>query len=220
MSKNIIAQRAALELIDGQVVNLGFGTPTLVANYIPNGVNIILQTENGALNFGPTPVLGKQDSDVANAAAQPVTLLTGASIFELCTSFAIIRGGHVDVTILGALEVDQEGSIANWARPLAPGKFTPGPGGAMDLCGGVPKIIATLLHVDKKGESKVLKKCTLPLTGYRCLDVIVTDKAVFNVTDTGLVLREIIPGLTIDDIKGITEADFTVAPDLCEYRTS
>lgn len=220
MSKNIIAQRAALELCDGQAVNLGFGIPTFVANYIPKDINIFLQTENGALNFGGTPELGKQDCDVANAASQPVTLLPGASIFELCASFGMIRGRHIDVTILGALEVDQEGSIANWARPLAPGKFTPGPGGAMDLCGGVKKVIATLLHVDKKGQSKVLKKCSLPLTGYRLVDVIVTDKAVFYVNKEGIVLKEIIPGMTVDDIKAITDADFTVAPDLCEYRLS
>lgn len=217
-AKDIIARRAALELNDGEFVNLGFGMPTAVANYIPAGVNVILQSENGCLLFGPTPKLGKQDADIANAGGQPITLMPGASIFDIATSFCIIRGGHVDTTILGALEVDQEGSIANWAMPIAPGRYSPGMGGAMDLVGGAKKVVATLQHNDKKGSSKVMKQCALPLTGKGVLDVIITDKAVFQVTPAGLVLKEIAPGLTADDIRAITEAEFTVAHDVCEYR--
>ncbi|EAX48293.1 3-oxoacid CoA-transferase, B subunit [Thermosinus carboxydivorans Nor1] len=216
--REMIARRAALELSDGEVVNLGFGIPTAVANYIPAGINVILQSENGCLMFGPTPKLGEQDADIANAGGQPITLMPGASIFDLATSFCIIRGGHVDTTILGALEVDQEGNIANWAMPIAPGKYSPGMGGAMDLVGGARKVVATLQHTDKKGNSKVMKKCSLPLTGKGVVDVIITDKAVFNVTPQGLVLKEIVPGLTVQDIKNITTAEFTVADDLCEYR--
>jgi 3-oxoacid CoA-transferase B subunit len=216
--REMIARRAALELGDGEVVNLGFGMPTLVANYIPQGIDVVLQSENGCLLFGPTPALGKQDADVANAGGQPITLLPGASIFDLSTSFCIIRGGHVDTTILGALEVDQEGNIANWAMPLAPGKYSPGMGGAMDLVGGARKVVAVLQHTDKKGGSKVMKKCALPLTGKCVLNVIITDKAVFEVTPGGLVLKEVAPGMTAEDVVAITEANFTVAADLCEYR--
>lgn len=216
--KEMIARRAALELSDGEVVNLGFGMPTAVANFIPDSVNVILQSENGCLLFGPTPKLGQQDADVANAGGQPITLLPGAAIFDLSMSFCIIRGGHVDTTILGALEVDQQGNIANWAMPIAPGRYSPGMGGAMDLVGGARKVVATLQHTDKKGSSKVMKQCALPLTGKGVLDVIITDKAVFDVTDCGLVLKEVAAGLSVADIRAITEADFTVAPDLREYR--
>lgn len=216
--REMIARRAALELEDGAVVNLGFGMPTAAANFIPQGINVILQTENGALCFGPTPKLGSQDADIANAGGQPISLLPGASIFDSSVSFGIIRGGHVDATILGALEVDQEGNIANWAMPVAPGKYAPGMGGAMDLVTGARKVVAILQHVDKKGSSKVMKKCSLPLTGKGVVDVIITDKAVFNVTPQGLVLKEIVPGVTVDEVKAITEAAFTVSADLCEYR--
>jgi 3-oxoacid CoA-transferase B subunit len=217
-AKDAIARRAALELADGEVVNLGFGMPTAVANHIPEGVDVILQSENGCLMFGPTPALGEQDADVANAGGQPITLLPGASIFDLATSFGIIRGGHVDTTILGALEVDQEGCIANWAMPVAPGKYSPGMGGAMDLVGGARKVVAVLQHADKKGRSKVLKKCTLPITGKGVLKTIITEKAVFEVTPTGLVLTEIVADTTPDELRTITDADFVVSPDLCEYR--
>lgn len=216
--REMIARRAALELSDGEVVNLGFGMPTAVANYIPEGVNVILQSENGTLMFGPTPKLGQQDADVANAGGQPITLLPGASIFDISASFSIIRGGHVDSTILGALEVDQEGNIANWALPVAPGKYLPGMGGAMDLVGGARKVVAILQHTDKKGESKILKKCSLPLTGKGVVDVIITDKAVFNVSADGLVLKELAEGLTVDDIKAMTDAEFVVDAGLCTYR--
>ena len=217
-AKEMIARRAALELSDGEVVNLGLGIPVGVANYMPAGVNVILQGENGSLLFGPTPKLGQQDADVTNAGGKPVRLLPGASVFDLATSFCIIRGGHVDTTILGALEVDQEGNIANWAVPVAPDRYAPGMGGAMDLVGGVRKVVATLQHCDKEGNSKVMKRCTLPLTGKGVLDVIITDKAVFDVTSAGLVLREVAPGLSVEDIKAVTEAEFAVASDLREFR--
>lgn len=212
--REMIARRAALELSDGEVVNLGFGMPMAVANFIPKEVEVVLQSENGCLVFGPTPKLGQQDSDVGNSGSMPITLLTGSSVFDIATSFGIIRGGHVDTAILGALEVDQNGGIANWSMP---GR-SPGMGGAMDLVTGARKIVAILQHNDKKGGSKILKECTLPLTAKSVVDVIITDKAVFNVTPDGLVLKEIVPGLSADDIKTITDADFTVASDLCEYR--
>lgn len=215
--RELIARRAAKELRNGQVVNLGIGIPTGVANYLPQDVQLVLQSENGCLMFGPTPSLGQQDADTANAGGQPITLLPGAAVFDLITSFGIIRGGYVDATILGALEVDQEGSIASWARPLAPGKYTPGMGGAMDLVEGARKVIVTLLHSTKSG-SKILKKCSLPVTGRGVVDMIVTEKAVFQVTPDGLVLTEIVDGLTVDDIRAITEADFTVTDDLLAYQ--
>ena len=216
-AREVIARRAAKELRNGQVVNLGIGIPTGVANYLPEGVQLVLQSENGCLMFGPSPSLGEQDADVANAGGQPITLLPGAAVFDLITSFGIIRGGFVDATVLGALEVDQEGSIANWARPLAPGRYTPGMGGAMDLLAGARRVIVTLQHSSKSG-SKILKKCTLPITGRGVVDVIVTEKAVFEVTPEGLVLTEVLEGLTVDDIRAITEADFTVSDALCAYQ--
>ncbi|MBU3110223.1 3-oxoacid CoA-transferase subunit B [Clostridium lacusfryxellense] len=216
-ARELIARRAAKELKNDQVVNLGFGMPTAVANYLSEGVEVILQSENGCLMFGPTPHLGNEDPDIANAGGQPITLLPGASVFDLATSFCIIRGGYVDATILGALEVDQEGNIANWAMPLAPERYAPGMGGAMDLVVGARKVIATLQHTSKSG-SKILKKCHLPITGKGVVNVIVTEKAVFEITSTGLVLTEIAEGLTVDDIRSITEADFTVADNLCLYQ--
>lgn len=215
--RELIARRAAKELRNGQVVNLGIGIPTGVANYLPQDVQLVLQSENGCLMFGPTPSLGQQDADTANAGGQPITLLPGAAVFDLITSFGIIRGGYVDATILGALEVDQEGSIASWARPLAPGKYTPGMGGAMDLVEGARKVIVTLLHSSKSG-SKILKKCSLPVTGRGVVDMIVTEKAVFQVSPDGLVLTEILDGLTVDDIRAITDANFTVSDDLLAYQ--
>jgi 3-oxoacid CoA-transferase B subunit len=218
-AREVIARRAAMELRDGQVVNLGIGMPTAVANYLPPDVELTLQSENGCLLFGPTPGLGDEDPDVANAGAQPITLMPGASVFDLATSFSIIRGGHVDLTVLGALEVDQEGSIANWARPLAPGKFAPGMGGAMDLLYGARKVVVTVEHFGK-GGSKILKKCRLPITGKGVVNVIVTEKAVFEVTEQGLVLTELLDGLTVDDIRKVTEADFVVAENLVPYQLS
>lgn len=212
--REMISRRAALEFQDGELVNLGFGMPMGVVNFIPKDRDVTLQSENGCVLFGPTPKLGKQDSDTANAGSMPITLKPGAAVFDLFTSFGIIRGGHVNSAVLGALEVDQEGNIANWSMP---GR-SPGMGGAMDLVAGARKIIAILQHTDKTGDSKVLKRCTLPLTGKGAVKVIITDKAVFEVTPTGLVLKELIPGLDVEGLRQITEADFTVDPDLCEYR--
>lgn len=216
--REMMARRAALELTDGEVVNLGFGIPMAVAEYLPQDVHVILQTENGALNFGPTPKLSQADSDFTNAGSMPTTLLPGAVLFDLSMSFSIIRGGHVDTTILGALEVDQHGNIANWARPLAPGRFAPGMGGAMDLVGGARKVVVTLQHNDKHGNSKILKNCTLPLTGLGSVDVIITEKAVFQITPDGLLLQEIAEGYSPENIRSCTEAEFLVAPTWCRYR--
>jgi len=213
-SREMISRRAALELQDGEVVNLGFGMPMAVVNFIPKDRNVVLQSENGCFLFGPTPRLGQQDSDVANAGSMPITLRPGASVFDFATSFGIIRGGHVSSAVLGALEVDQEGSIANWSMP---GR-SPGMGGAMDLVAGARKIIAVLLHADKSGASKVMKQCSLPLTGKGVVKVIITDKAVFQVTPGGLVLKELVADLSVEGLRSITEADFTIAPDLSEYR--
>jgi len=218
-AREMIARRAAIELSDGHVVNLGYGVPTAVANYLPANVELILQSENGCLLFGPTPNLGDEDPDVANAGAQPISLMPGAAVFDLATSFSIIRGGYVDATVLGALEVDQEGNIANWAMPLAPGKLAPGMGGAMDLLVGARKVVATLLHSSKRG-SKILKRCRLPITAKGVVDVIITEKAVFEVTRDGLVLTEILEGLTVDDIRSITEADYVVAENVGLYQLS
>lgn len=216
--REYICRRAALELTDGAVVNLGFGMPTGVADVIPKGVNVILQSENGCLMMGPTPKKGQQSANNGNAAGFPITLLAGASVFDAIISFGIIRGGHVDATILGALEVDQEGSIANWGMELSKGLYSPGPGGAMDLVASARKVIAVLQHTDKKGESKIRKKCQLNITGKACVDVIITEKAVFHVKDGKLLLKEVAGGLSVDDIRAITEAEFAVAPDLCDYR--
>ena len=212
--RETICRRAALELQDGEVVNLGFGMPLGVADRIPADRSVLLQSENGCFLFGPTPKLGQQDSDTANAGSMPITLKPGASVFDLATSFGIIRGGHVTSAILGALEVDQEGSIANWKMP---GR-SPGMGGAMDLVAGARRIIAILQHTDKSGASKILKRCTLPLTGKCAVDLIITERAVFEVTPDGLVARELAEGMTEGDLRAITEADFTLAPDWRPYR--
>lgn len=214
--REIMARRAALELADGMVVNLGFGIPVAVANYIPEGIEVFLETENGALGMGATPALGQQDSDYGNAAGMPITLLPGASIFDAGMSFGMIRGGHVNVAILGGLQVDQEGNLANWSMP----DRSPGIGGAMDLVTGVPTIIITMKHTTKTGESKILKRCALPLTAKGVVDVIITEVAVFYVTSRGLTLKEKMPNYSVSDIRAITDAEFEVAADLCDYRLS
>lgn len=214
-SREIIARRIAKEFREGMVANLGFGIPTMAANYLPEGMEITLQTENGGLNFGSTPKRGEGDPDLANSGGAPITLLPGASTFEMDLSFAIIRGGHVDITALGALEVDQEGNIANWNIP---GVFAPGMGGAMDLLVGAKYVIAALSHNDKKGSSKVLKKCKLPLSATKCVDIIITDKAVMKITDKGLVLTEVAPGLTVDEVVKNTDADLIIADDVKEME--
>jgi acetate CoA/acetoacetate CoA-transferase beta subunit len=209
--RELIAARAAKELKHGQIVNLGFGMPTLCANFISEGVQVILQSENGMLNFGPSPKRGEQDCDLANAGAEPITALPGASLFNIAESFCMIRGGHVDLSILGSLEVDQDGNIANW---LVPGKRVPGMGGAMDLLVGAKKVIVIMEHNAKDGSSKIRKRCQLPLSAVGVVDRIITEKAVFDVTDKGLLLKEIVNGVSIAELRQLTDADFTVAEDI------
>jgi acetate CoA/acetoacetate CoA-transferase beta subunit len=207
-----IAKRCALELRDGEVVNLGFGIPTLTVNYLPAGINVMFHTENGCFGFGPKPGTREADSDMTSASNEPITIKPGAAIMDLATSLGAMRNGYVATAVLGGLEADQEGNLANWASKRE-GRWWPGIGGAMDLCYGVPRIIAALQHTDKRGDSKIKKRTRLPLTGRRCVKVIVTDKAVFDVGADGLILREAFPGLDVHDIRVITEADFTVAAD-------
>jgi acetate CoA/acetoacetate CoA-transferase beta subunit len=207
-----IARRCALELRDGEVVNLGFGIPTLAVNYLPAGVDVIFHTENGCFGFGPKPRTRDADSDMTSASNEPITIKAGAAIMDLTTSLGAMRNGYIATSVLGGLEADQEGNLANWASKRE-GRWWPGIGGAMDLCYGVPRIIAALQHIDKRGDSKIKRRTNLPLTGRRCVKVIVTDKAVFDVGSEGLILREAFPGLDVHDIRKITDADFTVAAD-------
>jgi 3-oxoacid CoA-transferase, B subunit len=213
----LIAKRVAGELKDGQLVNLGFGMPTQASNYLPEGVKVMFHAENGVFGVGPKPKAADAKADMTNAGSEPVTLLPGAAIMDLATSLGAMRRGILDITILGALEVDQLGNIANWAV-LRNGRWWPGIGGAMDLCYGTEKVIACLMHSDKNGESKILKKCTLPLTGKNCVKTIITDKAVFDVGDNNLILKEHAPGVTLQEIEACTEADFIVADTFCEMR--
>lgn len=208
--KAIIAKRVAQELNDGDVVNLGIGLPTLVANYIPDDVDVTFQSENGFLGLGPAPEQGKEDPDLVNAGGLPVTIKDSGSFFDSATSFAIIRGGHVDATVLGALQVDEKGNLANWKIP---GKLVPGMGGAMDLVVGANKVILAMLHT-QKGKHKILKECTLPLTAKNQVNLIVTEMAVIEVTDKGLVLKELGPEVTVEDVKAATGAELIVAEDL------
>lgn len=205
--KEIIARRIAKELKDGDVVNLGIGLPTLVANYIPEEVNVFLQSENGFVGLGPTPEEGIEDPDIVNAGAQHVTIKPGAAFFDSSVSFGIIRGGHVDTTVLGALEVDQKGNLANY---MVPGKMIPGMGGAMDLVSGAKKVIIAMNHT-AKGEPKILKKCTLPLTAAGKVDLIVTELCVIEVTKSGLLLKELAPNTSIEDILRATAADLIIS---------
>lgn len=208
--KEMIAERIAKELKDGDVVNLGIGLPTLVANYIPKDVNVILQSENGFVGLGPAADESNMDKNIVNAGGQPVTINEGSAFFDSATSFGIIRGGHVDATVLGALEVDEKGNLANY---MIPGKMIPGMGGAMDLVSGAKKVIIAMTHTSK-GEPKILKQCTLPLTAVGKVNLIVTEKGVMEVTKDGLVLKEIAPGVTVEEVINSTEANLIVSDDL------
>jgi 3-oxoacid CoA-transferase subunit B len=210
-TRDELAMRAALELKDGDYVNLGIGIPTLVANHIPPGLEITLQSENGMLGMGPFPYAGEQDADLINAGKQTITQLPTSSFFSSADSFAMIRGGHIDLTILGAMEVAENGDIANWT---VPGKMVKGMGGAMDLVAGVKRVIVVMEHTNKAGQSKVLRRCTLPLTGAGVVDLIITDLAVFACDKTGgsgLELIERSPGVSLEEIERKTEATFVVA---------
>ena len=215
LNRDQLAKRISQEIKDGFVVNLGIGIPTLVANHIPPGMFVMLQSENGLLGLGPFPTKDQVDPDLINAGKQTVTTVKGASFFSSADSFAMIRGGHVDLSVLGAMEVDQEGSIANW---MVPGKLVKGMGGAMDLVAGARRVIVAMQHRDKAGNSKILKKCTLPLTGTHCVHRVVTDMAVLDLTKEGFLLKEIAPGFTVDDIKAASEAPLRIDPEIREIR--
>lgn len=213
LSREQIAQRIAQELRDGYYVNLGIGIPTLVANYIPKGIEVLFQSENGLLGMGAFPTDAEVDPDLINAGKQTVTAVTGACYFSSSESFAMIRGGHVDLTVLGAFEVDQAGNIASW---MIPGKLVKGMGGAMDLVAGAENIIVAMAHANKAGESKILKQCALPLTGVNCVRKVVTDLAVLELKDGQFHLLERAPGVSVEEIQRLTEADLVVSGEIPE----
>jgi 3-oxoacid CoA-transferase subunit B len=206
-----IVKRIARDLRDGFYVNLGIGLPTLVANYVPEGVEVVLQSENGMLGVGPFPIEGEEDADLINAGKETVTEIPGTAYFSSADSFAMIRGGHIDLSVLGAMEVDQEGNLANW---MIPGKVVKGMGGAMDLVAGARRTVIAMEHTTREGAPKILKRCTLPLTGLKVVNTIVTEMAYITVTPQGLVLEEVAEALTAEDVQRVTEARLIVSPNL------
>ena len=213
LTREQLAQRVAQEFHDGYYVNLGIGIPTLAANYIPDDMQVMLQSENGLLGMGPFPLDEEVDADLINAGKQTVTMATGASLFSSAESFAMIRGGHVDLTVLGAFEVDSQGNIASY---MIPGKLIKGMGGAMDLVAGADNIIVTMTHASKHGESKLLSECTLPLTGKGCIKRVLTDLALLDIEDGKFILRERAPGVTVEEIVALTAGDLVVPDDVPE----